>query len=260
MKARGMCAARSPDAIRATCGKAGQEARYQTPRARPVKRGVCRRPAQPASANRAIHRRAESSSAAGEMGVDLWSVVGGRGILLGANRAPAPMARRQAAESANCATAHRREQLLRKSCAAANGQESKVRAREIRAPNAGQPSAPLQPRRPNLLWRRGAVHLQALRPRDRALLPPRGRDRNRPQPAQHREEVARYRETAAGAKSSGSRAATRYRGARSSALRRTAALRRLKRRRLTRRRRGRVSARMRVTALRTCTAWRPPLQ
>src|SRR5712671_1841206 len=209
-------AERSPDAISATYGKAGPEARYQTPRARPVKRGVCRRQAHPASADRAIRRPAESSRAAGEMGVDLWSVAGGRGIFLGANRAPAPVARRQAAESANCATAHPRERLLRKSCTAANGQESKVRAREIRAPraNAGQPSAPLQPRRPNLLWRQGEVRLQAVRPRDHALLPPRGRDRNRPQPpAQHREQVARHREAAAGAKSSGSRPAERAIGA-----------------------------------------------
>jgi len=183
-------AERSPDAISATYGKAGPEARYQTPRARPVKRGVCRRQAHPASADRAIRRPAESSSAAGEMGVDLWSVAGGRGIFLGANRAPA--------------------RLLRKSCTAANGQESKVRAREIRAPraNAGQPSAPLQPRRPNLLWRQGEVRLQAVRPRDHALLPPRGRDRNRPQPpAQHWEQVARHREAAAGARNNGSRPA-----------------------------------------------------
>jgi hypothetical protein len=223
MKAQGMCADRSPDAISATFGKAGQEARCQTPRARPVKRGVCRRPAHPASADRAIRRPAEWSSAAGGMGVDLWSVVGGRGILLGANRAPAPVARRQAAVSANCATAHRRERFLRKSRAAANGQESKVRVREIRAQraNAGQRSAPLQPRRPNLLWRQSAVRLQAVRPRDRALLPPRGRDHNRPQPpAQRREEVARYREAAAGEKSSGSRPATGYRGAHSSVRRR----------------------------------------
>jgi hypothetical protein len=80
---------------------------------------------------------------------------------------------------------------------AADGQDSKVRVREIRAPrpNAGQHSAPLQPRRLNVLWRKGAVRLQARRPRDRARLLPRGRDRNRRQPpAQRREEVARYRE------------------------------------------------------------------
>ena len=128
-----------------------------------------------------------------------------------ARLAPAPAARRQeapsAAASASCATARRRERLRRRSSAAANGQDSKVRVREIRAPrsNAGQPSAPLQPRRPNVLWRRDAVRLQALRPRDRGLLPPRDRDRNRLQPqAQRREEVARHREAAAGAKSSGS--------------------------------------------------------
>ena len=125
---------------------------------------------------------------------------------------PAPVARRQAAASASCAIDRRREQLLRKSRAAANGQESKVRVREIRAPqraNEGQPSARLQPRRLNVLRRRSeVVRLRALRPRDRALLPLWGRDRNRPQPpAQRREEVARPREVAAGAKSSGSRPA-----------------------------------------------------
>jgi hypothetical protein len=91
----------------------------------------------------------------------------------------------------------------------------------------GERSAPLLPRRPNLLWRQGAVRLQALRPRDRALLP-----RNRPQPLeQSREEVARYREAAAGAKSSGSRATTRYRGAHSSARRGGGCIAGLKRRR-----------------------------
>jgi len=196
------------------------------------------------------------------MRVDLWSVAGGRGIFLGANRAPAPVARRQAAESASCATARRRERLLRKSRAAANGQESKVRAREIRARrvNAGQPSAPLQPRRPNLLWRQGAVRLQAVRPRDRALLPPRGRDRNRPQPpAQHREEVARHREAAAGAKSSGSRPAERAIGA----LTRVLDGGRPHRGGWSGVGGGRVSARMRVTALRSTALralqWRAPL-
>src|SRR5262249_61999896 len=50
---------------------------------------------------------------------------------------PAPGARRQAAASAaanaSCATARRRQQFLRKICAAANGRELKVKAREIRA-------------------------------------------------------------------------------------------------------------------------------
>jgi len=160
----------------------------------------------------------KSSSAAGEMGVDLWSVAGGRGIFLGANRAPAPVARRQAAESANCATAHRRERLLRKSCAAVNGQESKLRAREIRTSgaSAGQPSAPLRPCRPSVLRQWSAAHLRVLRRRDRAPLPRRVRDHYRPRPALPHREVARHREPAAGAKSSGNRPATRCRGAHSS--------------------------------------------
>jgi len=47
MKARGMCAERSPDAISETCGKAGLPP-HQTLWARPMKGGVVRRPAFPA--------------------------------------------------------------------------------------------------------------------------------------------------------------------------------------------------------------------
>jgi hypothetical protein len=211
MKAQGMCAERSPGVISATCGKAGPEPPHQMPRTRPVKRGVFHRPELPANADRAMRRRpAESSSAAGGKGAALRSAtgaVGGRGIFLGA-KAPTPVGRRQAAvsaaASANCATARRRERLLRKSRAAANGQESKVRAREIRvsAASAGHSSAPLRPCRPSVLRRWSAVRLQALRPHDRALLPRRGRDHNRPQPpARHlREEVARPPEAITGAR------------------------------------------------------------
>jgi hypothetical protein len=215
MKARGTCAERSLGEISATCGKAGLEPLHQTPQTRSGKGDARRRPAHPASAGRAIRRPAQSSSVAGEMGVDSWSVVGGRGILLGANRAPAPMARRQAAESANCATAHRRERLLRKSCAAVNGQESKLRAREIRTSgaSAGQPSAPLRPCRPSVLRQWSAAHLRVLRRRDRAPLPWRGRDHNRLRLALHRREVARHREAAAGARNNGSRPDKPGRGA-----------------------------------------------
>src|SRR5260370_4641799 len=166
MKAQGMCAERSPDAISATCGKASLEPLHQTLRARPLKGGV-------------FHRRA----------------------------LPPPVVRRQAAASASCAIDRRREQVLRKTPAAANGQESKIRAREIRTSGAtaGQPSAPLRPCRPSVLRRWSAVHLRALRRRDRTPLPRRGRAHNHPRPpAQRREEVARYREAAASAKSSGS--------------------------------------------------------
>jgi hypothetical protein len=124
----------------------------------------------------------------------------------------APVARRQAAASAvvrpSCATARPREWLLRRSRAAASGQEAKVKVREVSPPraSAGQPSAPLRLCRRNVLQRRSVVRLQALRRRDRALLLRRGRDRNRRQPpVQHREEVARHREAAAGAKNSGNR-------------------------------------------------------
>jgi hypothetical protein len=67
MKARGMCAERSPDAISETCGKAGLPP-HQTLWARPMKGGVVRRPAFPApvagrqaaaSASCAIDRRRE---------------------------------------------------------------------------------------------------------------------------------------------------------------------------------------------------------
>jgi hypothetical protein len=181
-----------------------------------------------------------------------------------AHPAPARVARRQAAASAaasaSCATARRRGRLLRKSHAAANDQESKVRAREIRASeagaSAGRRSIPLPPRRPNVLQRQSAVRLQALRRRDREPLPLRGRDHNRlQQPEQRREEVARLREVAAGAKSSGSRPAA------IEAL--TPVLDRGDRIAAAERGRG-VSARMRVTALRSMALrslqWRAPCE
>jgi hypothetical protein len=135
-----------------------------------------------------------------------------------ARPAPARVARRQlaasAAASASCATALRRGRLLRKSRhAAANDQESKVRAREIRASgmgaSVGQRSVVLPPRHLSVLQRQSAVRLSALRPRDRAVLPPRGHDHNRPRQREQRPaEVAHHREAAvAGGKSSGSRPA-----------------------------------------------------
>ncbi len=72
---------------------------------------------------------------------------------------PALMARRQAAASASCAIDRRREQLLPKSRAAANGQESKIRAREIRT--SGAPS-----QRPSAVERGPSPGLEA--PRSRA--------------------------------------------------------------------------------------------
>ena len=125
MKAEEMCGGeRNPDGISAASGKAGLQPPRQTPRSRRAKGGVVHKSALPA---------------------------------------PAPVARRPAAASvavsASCATGRRRERLLRKSRAAANGPDSKVR--EIRAPraNAGQPSGLLQPRRPNFRWRGSVVHL-----------------------------------------------------------------------------------------------------
>jgi hypothetical protein len=81
----------------------------------------------------------------------------------------------------------------------------------------GGRSAPLPPHRLNVLSRKGAVRLQARRPRNR-----------RQPPAQSREEVARYREVAAGAKSSGNRAATPSRLSHQCSTRLAAALGRLK--------------------------------
>ena len=153
-----------------------------------------------------MRRPAQPSSAVVGMGVGLWSAMGGvgeLGILLGANRALAPVAQRQAAVS--CATARRRERLLLKSRAAANDRGSKVKAREIRASaaaSAGQPRAPVRPCRPSILQRRSAARLQALRAHDRAHLQQRGHDHNRLQPPaqRRREEVARPQEAVAGAR------------------------------------------------------------
>lgn len=121
----------------------------------------------------------------------------------------------QAAANASCPTARRRGQLRRGNRAAASGQGSKVRVREIRGPraNAGPHSGPLQRRRLKRPWREDEARLQAFRLRDRARLPPGRADRNRPQPpAQRREEVAPHREAqAAGAKSRGSPCAAGYR-------------------------------------------------
>jgi len=113
---------------------------------------------------------------------------------------------------------------------------SKVRRREVRVPraNAGQPSAPLQARRPNLLWRQGEVRLQALRPRDRTPLPP-------PRPPRPQSPTttgaapggrAEYREAPAGAREAAvTDPLMRYRRAHSNAPWRAAALRGLRQRR-----------------------------
>jgi hypothetical protein len=171
--------------------------------------------------------------------------------------APAPVARRQAAASAvvppTCATARPRERLLRKSRAAASGQEAKVKVREVSSPRASvhQPSAPLRLCRRNVLLQRSLACLQALRRRDRALLLRRGRDRNRRQPpVPRREQVARHREAAAGAKNRGNRRMPLSRRS----LQCSTADGRIAARKQPRA--GRVSARARVTALRTCAARR----
>jgi len=111
------------------------------------------------------------------------SVTGEGRASLGASRCRAPAAQRRAvaskAENASCATA-RRSRLLRKSRAAANGPESNVRGREVKASAASvdQPSALFPPCRPSV--RRSALLRRASKPRDRAVR--KRRDRNRQQP------------------------------------------------------------------------------
>ena len=185
------CATKA-SAINATCGRADPAPPRQTHRARRVKHRVFRRPEHPVSAGRPM-RRPDLSSAVGRKAAGPKSAEGRQGIYLRASRAPAPVARRQAAAraaaNAICATARRSPLLrLRKSRAAASGREAKVRGRGVRAWAASvsveQVSGLVQPLSGLVRPRRPSVRPSALLPRPRASSPRalrKGRDRNRQQ-------------------------------------------------------------------------------
>jgi hypothetical protein len=174
------------------------EPHCQTHRVRLVKRRAFRRPKHPACADRAMWRP-DLIDAAVRKDVCLTNAKDERGIPMGGSQAPA--ARRQAAArepaNANSATG-RRSPLLRKSRAAANGQESKVRCRKVRASaaSAAQPSGLFRPRRPSVLRRQSAFLPGASTLQDRALR--KRPDRNRPRPARPPEGATRRREVLPG--------------------------------------------------------------
>jgi hypothetical protein len=175
------CAAMRVSENSAICGRADLELPRQTYRARRAKRHAFRRPDRLESADRATWRP-DSISALGRKDAAFKNVGSEGRASPGASRCRARVAQRRAvgskAENASCATASQ-SQLPRKSRVAANGPESKVRCREVKASAASveQPSGQFRPHRPSV--RRSALLLRASKPRDRAVR--KFRDRNRQQ-------------------------------------------------------------------------------